>query len=92
MYDTLEGLDYKPGECAYYVSKILFDISSALEKGEVVYKEQKDIKIGDVCIDDFSSHLVTRTYDQYRIKIRHEQQKILVIPKEVLDKKRQESI
>ncbi len=88
MYDTLEGLDYKPGECAYYVGIILNNLTTALENGEAVYKERDHVQVGDVCVDDYSSHLITRPFDQYRIRTRREKEKLLVIPKEVLEEKK----
>ena len=59
MYDSLEGLDYKPGECSLYVSQILKDIPKAKENGDLVEVPANEVQKGDVVVGGWSSHLVT---------------------------------
>ena len=58
MYDSLEGLDYEPGECSHYVSKILNDVAKSTEKGDIVEVSPKEVKKGDVVVGRWSSKLV----------------------------------
>ena len=90
MFDTLDGLDYRTGECAYYVSKILSDMKLSEQKSDIIRKSRDEIEIGDVIVASFSSHLVTNDNDQYRLPLRGENEKLLVIPKSVLERLRKE--
>lgn len=92
MYDTLEGLDYKRGELSHYVSLVLNDVETAKAEKHLVYIPVDDIKVGDVCVKHYSSHLVLHPeyYHQWAVtrKADDQREEILVIPKEVLDKMR----
>ena len=89
MFDMLEGLDYKRNECSLYVAKILNNVQESIKNGDIIYKNREDVKIGDVCVDDFSSHLITRPYDQFRNTNKKEKEQLMVITKEKLDDLRQ---
>ncbi len=103
MYDTLEGLDYKPGECAYYVSKILKDVQKSFDNGDLEYISSKNVRKGDVVVSDVSSHLMVT--DDYRgtispKNIRREcnggegvlETVVLVIKNDTLQRKRKENV
>jgi hypothetical protein len=70
MYDTLDGLDYKIGECSKYVAYILKDIRKSHKNGDIIKLPRDKVKIGDVIVDDYSSHLVTDKDFPSRITIR----------------------
>jgi hypothetical protein len=59
MYDTLEGLDYKDGECSLYVSQVLSNIQQSMNSGDLVKMPASDVKVGDVVVSGWSSHLIT---------------------------------
>lgn len=94
MYDSLEGLDYEEGECSYYVSLVLADISKSLDNGDMVRMKANKVKVGDVVVGNFSSYLVT-TDDYYpRVNVTEKdatigrkESSVLVIPNEVLRQK-----
>jgi len=95
MYDSLEGLDYCPGECQRYVSKVLENVPASLAKGDLVRKKPEEVQIGDVVVGGFSSHLVL--HDDYfpRMTIRQRRSfkdnqvpPVLTIPRPVLERMR----
>lgn len=101
MYDSLEGLDYAPGECSFYVSQVLKDVKTSKENGDLIDIPAEDLQIGDVVVSGWSSHLVTD--DDYFPRITITPQNIrrdengqikdpfiLVIPKSVLYRLRHE--
>jgi len=101
MYDSLEGLDYKRGECSYYVSQVLADVKKSLEIGDLVKVPAEDVVVGDVVVSGWSSHLVisddyvTRTTITPQNSRRDEQGHILdplilIIPDAVLRRKQKE--
>jgi hypothetical protein len=69
MFDTLEGLDYKAGECSMYVAQILSDVNSAIYNGELVKKSTDHIQVGDVIVRDYNSQLVLSLNQLPRITI-----------------------
>jgi hypothetical protein len=101
MYDTLEGLDYKQGECSYYVSQILSDMKRSTEKGDLINIPADQVRIGDVVVGAYSSHLVVS--DDYVVRATVTPQNsrrdengqildplVLVIPDSVLRRKQRE--
>ena len=99
MYDTLDGLNYAPGECTRYVAQVLKDVEHSMSISDLVKKKREDINVGDVIVGGFSSHLVTDIAQLPRITIREKEdeehgdarsffdrkeKKLLVIPKHVL--------
>lgn len=88
MYDSLEGLDYKSGECSQYVSEVLKNIPLSRAVGDIVDKLRDDIEIGDVYIGGFSSHLI-KDFHSFP-PIRGNETTNMIIPKHVLLRKRQE--
>jgi len=62
MFDCLEGLDYKPGECSCYVSKVLRDIKTSKDNGDLVKIPADEVRIGDVIVEGYRSFLVTEDY------------------------------
>jgi len=93
MYDTLEGLDYRTGELSHYVSQVLLNVEKSKENGDLKYILIEGVKMGDVAVKPYSSHLVLdKDYYQWAITRRSgDNDQILVIPKEVLDQLRLES-
>jgi hypothetical protein len=89
MYDSLEGLDYKPGECSHYVTQVLRDIPLSKAKGDLVEKKREDIQVGDVYVGGFSSHLI-RDFHSFPA-IRADEEFCLMITREVLQRKRAEA-
>ncbi len=97
MYDYLEGLDYKPGECSYYVSQVLSDVKASLENGDMRKIPSVNIKIGDVVVGGFSSHLVVdedycprMTISGKKDAVLEQESLVLVIPDETLRRKQEE--
>jgi hypothetical protein len=72
MFDTLDGLDYKPGECSAYVASILSDMTASIAKGDIVRCTRDEIKVGDVIVADYSSHLVTDEEHFPRVTVRRD--------------------
>jgi len=75
MYDTLDGLDYKPGECSRLVAKVLYDIDKSFEKGDIVKAKRDNVNVGDVIVGDYSSHLVVDKDHFPRMTVREESHK-----------------
>lgn len=93
MYDSLEGLDYKPGELSKYVSRVLENVEKSKENKDLRYVSLSEIKVGDVCVKPYSSHLVLDPeYYQWSITRRKgDREEALIIPSEVLERMRNES-
>lgn len=102
MFDSLEGLDYAPGECSRYVMQVLSDVKLSKAKGDLVEIPAENLQIGDVVVGGWSSHLVTKEDYYPRTTITPQNARrdetgqildplILIIPKKVLERKRMES-
>jgi hypothetical protein len=93
MFDSLEGLDYGKGELSRYVSRILQDVEASKESGDLRYIPIRDLQVGDVCVQHYSSHLVTTDdFSQWGItrRKRDDDEQVLIIPKVVLERIRSE--
>ena len=65
MYDSLEGLDYKSGECGFLVRFVLKNMQLSLNQGYIIKTDLNTVKMGDVIVFDYNSVLVTNDDPEY---------------------------